>query len=195
MRSPKTKSSASFSSIEVRRLVAEAAADLLGVGPHDAHEDRGVVEDLLEAGDLRGELVELLQEPRDLEPGQLDEPQGGDRVGLRAGEGDAVALRREVAQPLRDLAHTGMVGGNAEPQPHELRDRLFARLARADRRDHLVEVEHREHEAFEPVGLLASLPQLELGAAADHLAAMVDVALDDLLERERARLAVDEPRC
>ncbi len=173
-------------------IVAEAAADLLGVGPHDAHEDRGVVEDLLEAGDLRGELVELLQEPCDFEPGELDEPQRADRVGLRAGERHAVSLRGEVAEPLRDVVRAGMVRGDAEPKPHELRDRLLARLARADRRDHLVEVEHREDEPLETVGLLAGLPQLELGAAADHLAAMVDVALDELLEGQRARLAVDE---
>ena len=62
----------------------------------------------------------------------------------------------------------------------------------ADRRDDRVEVVERDLEALEDVRPIASLGEVELGAAADDLAAVVDVVLEDGLQRQRLRLPVDE---
>ena len=63
---------------------------------------------------------------------------------------------------------------------------------RADRLDDRVEVVERDLEALEDVGSLARLLEVELGAPADDLAAVVDVVAQDALQRQRLRLAVDQ---
>jgi len=55
-----------------------------------------------------------------------------------------------------------------------------------------VEVVEGLLEAFEDVGPVAGLAEIELGPAADDLAAMVDVVLEDRLEGQGLGLAVDE---
>ena len=69
----------------------------------------------------------------------------------------------------------------------ELRLQAVARLGRALRSanqlDHLVEVIERDLEAFEDMGPRLGLAQLELGPAADHLAAELDEVLDDVEQR------------
>ncbi len=62
----------------------------------------------------------------------------------------------------------------------------------ADGLDDRVEVVERDLEALEDVGPVARLAEVELGAAADDLAAPVDVVLEDGCERQRLGLAVDE---
>ena len=62
----------------------------------------------------------------------------------------------------------------------------------ADGLDHRVEVIEGDLEALEDVRPIARLAQVELGPPANDLAPPVDVVLQDLLERQRLRLAVDE---
>ena len=62
----------------------------------------------------------------------------------------------------------------------------------ADGLDDRVEVVERDLEALEDVRPIARLPEVELGAPPDDLAPPVDVVLQDLLERQRLGLAVDE---
>ena len=62
----------------------------------------------------------------------------------------------------------------------------------ADQLDHRVEVVERDQQALEDVGAGLGAAQLVLGAAGDDLALVVDVGLDQLLQRQRPRHAVDE---
>ena len=62
----------------------------------------------------------------------------------------------------------------------------------ADRRDHLVEVVERDLQPFEDVGPFLRPGEIELGAASDDVAPVVDVVLEHPLQAERLRLAVDE---
>ncbi len=63
-----------------------------------------------------------------------------------------------------------------------------ARIGADDRVQHADRLE----QAFEDVGALARLLEVELAAAADDLAAEVDVVLERCLEADGARLAVDQ---
>ena len=62
----------------------------------------------------------------------------------------------------------------------------------ADHVDDLVDDVHRLEEAFQDVGALLRLVQLELRAADNHLVAEVDEVAEDLLEGEGARTSLDE---
>ena len=63
---------------------------------------------------------------------------------------------------------------------------------RADHLDDLVDVVVRDLEPFEDVRALPGSAKVVFAAAADDHAAVVDVVLEDLLERERARVLIDE---
>ena len=63
---------------------------------------------------------------------------------------------------------------------------------RADQLDHRVEIVERDQQALEHVGAGLRAAQLVLGPAGDDLALVADVGLDQLLQRERLRDAVDE---
>ena len=177
--------------------VAKALGERDGVGADDGEDARAVAEDRLELVDLGEELGEFARELLDLEPDELDESQRADGLGLDAREVHAaLAVVEEllglVAQARGHDVDARVARGNAERALHEPRDRLFARAAGADEADDLVDVAHRVDEAFQLVGGLARLAKLELAAAADDVAAVVDVALDQLAQRERARLVVDQ---
>ena len=62
----------------------------------------------------------------------------------------------------------------------------------ADRLDDRVEVVEGDLEALEDVRPGARLAEVELGAPADDLPAMLDVVLEHAAQRQRLRLAVDE---
>ena len=62
----------------------------------------------------------------------------------------------------------------------------------ADQLDHRVEVVERDQQPLEDVGAGLGPAQLVLGAADHDLALVADVVLDQLLEAERARHAVDQ---
>ena len=60
------------------------------------------------------------------------------------------------------------------------------------RGDHLVEVVERLEDAFEDVGALLGLAQVEAGAADDHRLAVVEEVAQQLLQRQDLRLVVDD---
>ena len=106
---------------------------------------------------------------------------GADLVGLERGE----ALEAHVQDRLRlDVGEL------------EVLDQALLRLDRigraADEGDDRVEVVERDQQAFEDVGAGLGLAELVLGAANDDVALVVDVVVDQLLEPERARHAVDQ---
>ena len=126
---------------------------------------RRVGEDVLELGDELDDREVLVLDLLALERGQAGEPHVEDRLGLELGQ---VEPRHEVGPGALDVGRL------------------------ADRLDDRVEVVEGDLEALEDVGPGAGLAEVELGPAADDLAAMVDVVLEDRLERQRLRLAVDE---
>ena len=61
--------------------------------------------------------------------------------------------------------------------------------------DEFVEVRQRDKITFQQLGAFLGLAQFKTRAAQNHFAAMLDIALDDLLEVERLRPAmVDRQR-
>ena len=75
---------------------------------------------------------------------------------------------------------------------HQVRAGVLDLARLADRPDHRVEVVEGDLQALEDVGPGPGLAEVELGPPPDDLAAMVDVVLEDALERQRLGLAVDE---
>ncbi len=69
---------------------------------------------------------------------------------------------------------------------------LGLRCRRADDADHFVDVGVRQQQAFDGVLAAAGLGQQELRAPANDDQAMADELLQHLLERQHARLAVDQ---
>ncbi len=124
-----------------------------------------VAEDLLEPRDLGDQLVALGLQLDPGEPGQPAQPQLEDVLGLRLGQ----------------VEHLD------QPRPRRL-----GVVAGPDHLDHLVDVEDRHQEALDQVQPLAPLRQPVRGAAADDVEAVRDVDLEQLLEAERARLALDQ---
>ena len=78
----------------------------------------------------------------------------------------------------------------------ELRHQLFARNVNiccgANRLDHGIKVVQRNLQAFQDVRALTCLLEIKLGAASDDDAAVLNVVLEDGLQRERLWLAVNE---
>ncbi len=85
-----------------------------------------------------------------------------------------------------------MIGGDAERAGAQFADGLLARLARTNELHHFVDVADGVDQAFEDVAALLGLFQQVARAPDDHLFAMGDEVLDQLLEPHRARLAVDQ---
>ena len=131
----------------------------------DGQDARRVGQDVLELGDELDDLEVLVLDLLALEGGQAGQAHVEDGLGLDLGQ--AEAGHQVVARRLD-----------------------VGRLA--DRPDHLVEVVEGDLEAFQDVSPGAGLLQVELGPAPDDLAAVVDVVLQDGLERQRLRLAVDQ---
>ena len=105
-----------------------------------------------------------------------------DLVALELGE----AAELEVEDGLRlAVAHLPRLR-------HELRLGVFGRVGAADGGDDLVEVLEGDQVALQDVLAVARLLELELRAAADDLAAVVDVGLEHLLEAHRLRLPLVE---
>ena len=75
---------------------------------------------------------------------------------------------------------------------HELGPGLVGVGRRADDTDDLVDVCQRDQEALDDVIALFCLAQIEPGSPRDDVDLVVDVALEDLLEVERPRDAVDQ---
>ena len=133
--------------------------------PDDLHAQRSRLEDPLELRDLDSDLIELLLQLLDLEPGETGQTHVEDRLGLAPGEIEA------LAQPA--------AGG--------------LRVARSlDDLDRLVDVVDRDPEPFEHVLAISRGGEVMLGATHDDLVAMIQEVLEHLTERQHLRRAIDE---
>ena len=70
--------------------------------------------------------------------------------------------------------------------------RFFGRSGGADQADHFIDVVERHAEAEQDVLALARFAQFVIGAAADHIDAMLDEVFDGRDQAQLARLAVDD---
>ena len=95
---------------------------------------------------------------------------------------DLLALERGQAGESHIEDGLGLELGQVEAG-HQVRAGRLDVGRLADGLDDRVEVVERDLEALEDVGPVARLLEVELGPAADDLAPMVDVVLEDRLER------------
>src|SRR5439155_13107356 len=102
-----------------------------------------------------------------------------------------VALEpREATQPHVD-DRLRLTIGELEALLQTLLGRLLV-LRLADRLDDGVEVIERDLEALQQMGTIPSTVELIAGATGQHLTAMIDVVLEEGLEVEDKRTAVDQ---
>ena len=146
-------------------LVRVAFPDLPELVPDDPQELRLLGQDLLEPGDLRLDLLELLEDLLPLESGQPLQPHVEDR------------LRLEVGEP--ELPHQAVLG-------------LPGVLRPPDELDDGVQVVKRDLQALEDVGPRLGLPEQEQGPSGHDLLAEREELLEHLLEGERARPVLDD---
>ena len=148
---------------------AARVGELLADGEHLLLDDRqefGLrAEDLLEGGDRLAQLLGLRA--------QLVALQRGKAAQLHVEHVAGLDLREGEAAHQLDL---GDVGGGGRP----------------DQRDDLVDVVDRQQQPLDDVQTLLGLAEAELGPAPHHLALVADEDLDELLEREHPRHAVDQ---
>ena len=203
--------------LEVHPHHADAAAALLAVGrkrqalhvaragDRDHHLLVGDhvldVHVALEVGDLGAplvavtllELVQLLHDDA-VDPRRLsqDRPQGGDPLDQLGVLGaNLVGLQRREPRQAHVEDRLGLLLGELElvDQPGT----SGVGVGRGtDQLDHRVEVVERDQQPLEDVGARLGAAELELGPAGDHLALVVDVVVDQLLEAERAGHPVDQ---
>ncbi len=121
----------------------------------DAEQLAFVLQDFAEAGDAFLEFVIFFLDLIALHAGKLVEAEVEDGVGLAVGEG--VLL-------------------------HEADPGFLTVLGGADDTDDVVHVVQRDEVAFEDVRTVEGFVELELGTAKDDFAAVLDVALDQLLD-------------
>ena len=131
----------------------------------DAAQHDRVAEDLEQRGDGGAQLGELGLELLDLERDQAAQLHVQDVAGLHVGEAEPVHQRR---------ARDGDVGGGADDP------------------DDLVDVGEREQQALDQVRALLGLAQPVARPAGHDVGAVLEEDLEQLLEAERPRLAVDE---
>ena len=148
-----------------------------------------VLDDGEDAGFLGQDVEQILDALEDLgvfgldlvnfQAGQLVEAQLQNRgdLGLAEGiaaAGQAVLVADENAEAL-DL-------GAGEVEGQQFDARLLAVGGLADDADELVQVGQGDEVALQRFGAVLGLAQLKTGAADDHFAAVLDVAIDDLFE-------------
>ena len=184
-------------------LVAELVADRRELVADDRRDARRLGEDVEQVDDLRHHLAVFAGDLVLLESGQALQPQLEDRLRLRVGQ--PIALRRASAASRTPAARPSGRAASAAArfsisstsgERHVLRHQrglgLGRRRRRLDQRDDLVDVRQRDGEAFEDVAAVARLAQLEARAPHDDLAPVLQEELEELLEIEQARLAVDQ---
>jgi hypothetical protein len=106
---------------------------------------------------------------------------GDDLVALERGQALQPHVQNRLRLQLRQAELLHQCG---------LRARRVGRLA--DRRDHLVEVVERDHQPLEDVGPLLGPRQLVARPPRHHLLAVLEEVLEHRLERQHARLTVDD---
>src|SRR6266550_7085640 len=147
-------------------VVAELRRDLVEVLLDERKDPPRTREDRLELGDELDRLAVVVVQLLALESREPAELHLQDGLGLRLGE----------PEPLAHLSH----------------EQDFLALVRADELDDLVDMVVRDLESLEDVRSFLRLPEVVVGAAADDLAPVIDVVLQDLLQRKSPRLLVDE---
>ena len=186
-------------------VVAELLADFQQLGADHREQPFRAGEDIRQVGNHQQELAVFVDDLVALEPGQALQAQIEDRLGLNFGEpvdrgrranaglqaefrGQPLGTRADVTGPGEHLGHrartpdTGHQGGLG-----------FRRCRCApDELDHLVEVAERDGLALEHVRTVAGPLELEHGAPGHDLAAVPDEALEQLLQAEQSRLAIDQ---
>ena len=153
------------SMISVRRSSPYFVADRLQLVDDDLHQQPLAGENRAQPLDRLQQLGELVENLLPLEAGQPLQLHVEDR------------LRLDLRQA--ELRHQAVA-------------RLGHGLRAANQRDHRVEVIERDLQPFEDVVARLGLAQLELGAAADDLAAELDEALDQLEQVQHLRPAADD---
>ena len=157
--------SSSEAVISVRRSSREALGDLAELLLDQAQDALLVAED-------GAQLLDALDDVRVL---------AADLVGLERRELRQAQVEDRRRLQLRELEARHQLGPGA-----------LAIARGADELDHRVEVVDRDEQALEDVRAALLLGQLVLRAPDDDLALVRDVGRDDLLERQRARDAVDQ---
>ena len=179
--------------------VGVLVADGGELGVDDLHQLRGPGEDLQQAGYGLEDLLELAEDLVLLQARELLQAQVQDRLGLDLAQ--AVALGGE-AQPRGQVVGPGVRGpgalqhgdhGARVPDPlHEADLGLGGARRGADQGDDGLDIGQGDGLAFEDVGALAGLAQLEQGPAGHHIAAVAQEVFQELLEVQGARLAVHQ---
>src|SRR5256886_2603892 len=147
-------------------IVAELCRDLVEILLDEREDPARARKDRLELRDELDRFAVVVVQLLALESREPPELHLEDRLGLRLGETEALA---QLADEQRLLA-----------------------FVRADELDDLVDVVVRDLEALEDVGALLRLAQVVVGTTPDDFAPVIDVVLEDLLERKRPRLLVDQ---
>src|SRR5207249_6744782 len=182
----------------------------LGVVAAREPDDDVLVGDELLVGELPGQLVHdlgasvvavrlhervqiRLDEREDLARGPQDRLELGDELDRRL-----VLLVELLPLQRREAAQLHLEDGLRlrlrEPPllVHLADEQLLLAAVRADELDDRVEVGVRDLQALEDVRAVLRIAEIELGAPSDDLGAIVDVVLEDVLERQDLRLLPDE---
>ncbi len=152
-----------------------------------------VGEEALILDDLFQQLAVLAGEFFLFEVDQLAQGHAEDAVGLHGREVVgflAAAFRLEDGEAL--VAQGAAEDGRRRGDLHEPLFGLFLGLRCADDADHLVDVGVGQQEALDHVLPLPGAGEEELGAAANHQLAVADEFLQQVLQRQHPRLAVDQ---
>ena len=140
-----------------------AILNFLDLVADDAAQDLVVFQDRAQVFDELDELIVLVDEFLALQVGQALQAHVQDGLGLALGQPKA------LHQPFPGF--DGVFGGPNDG-------------------DHFVDVVERDAQAFEDVGALLALSQIEPGAAQDDVAAVGEEVLQDLLDIEQRRPVV-----
>ena len=165
-------------------LVAELVADL-GQFRHDDLEDLGVgSQDLPQPGDELQDLFVLGDDLVPLQAGQALQAHLQDGLGLDLGQ-----LHRPLVAGRPGQIEAFQVFRIGKPPLHQPLLGLGRGLGLADQLDDRIQPVQGDLEAFQDMGPGHGLLQLEVGAAGDHLAAVIDEAVHHLAQGQtRGRL-------
>ncbi len=165
----------------------------------DLQQHVGVFENLDQARDRHQQLLVFVGQLFLFETGQAIEAHFEDVLRLQLGQLIAVRLQaridRHVFRTRRVRAGRREQRANHArlPAPREHALLRFVRRRRGlDQLDHLVDVRQRDGQAFDDVRTRTRLAQVEDRAAGDDFATMADERVEDLAQRQRARLAIDQ---
>ena len=195
--------------------VGEALPHIFELGLDDGEQRALVLENVLEAGDLSAELEQLVEQLVVLQAGEALQPhrRGCSWPAPRRSPGrtpcespwyvGSSALARAASASIdsaggrgvdaRQMGEVRVLGQRRRHHVHQRPARLVGVLRRADDGDDVVEevlAAGRDQQALDDVQAVLRLLELEAAAPGDDLAPVEDELLEDLLERQDARLAL-----